>query len=123
MAVQLAALAPAAAGIGFREALKGFLARPAVKMGSYALAGLPIAFDAINQLIHPDLRPPTAGLPVLQVPNNLTDDERPFVGRAKERADVRRKLATGERLVTLTGPGGMGKTRLGLQGKAARPNR
>ncbi len=69
----------------------------------------------VYQLIHPDLRPPTAGLPVLQVPNNLTDDERPFIGRARERTDVRRKLASGERLVTLTGMGGIGKTSLARQ--------
>lgn len=69
----------------------------------------------VFQLIHPDLRPPTAGLPVLQVPNNLTEDERPFIGRAKERSDVRRKLATGERLVTVTGMGGIGKTSLARQ--------
>ena len=37
-----------------------------------------------------------------------------FVGRRAELALVRRALAT-SRLVTLTGPGGIGKTRLALQ--------
>jgi predicted ATPase/DNA-binding SARP family transcriptional activator len=37
----------------------------------------------------------------------------PFIGRQTEAADVRRLLA-GQRLVTLTGPGGCGKTRLAL---------
>ncbi|TCC66194.1 hypothetical protein E0H73_04625 [Kribbella pittospori] len=37
-----------------------------------------------------------------------------FVGRRQELRDIRALLATG-RLVTLTGPGGVGKTRLGLR--------
>jgi predicted ATPase/DNA-binding SARP family transcriptional activator len=43
------------------------------------------------------------------LPHYLT----PFIGRQTEAADVRRLLA-GQRLVTLTGPGGCGKTRLAL---------
>ncbi len=47
---------------------------------------------------------------------NLTIDDRPFIGRTKERADLRRKIRDqGQRLVTITGPGGMGKTRLSKQ--------
>ena len=37
-----------------------------------------------------------------------------FIGRARERADIHRELAEA-RLLTLTGPGGMGKTRLALR--------
>ena len=37
-----------------------------------------------------------------------------FVGRAREIAEVR-KLIASERLVTLVGPGGIGKTRLALE--------
>src|SRR4051812_26895679 len=37
-----------------------------------------------------------------------------FVGRSRELTEVRRQLE-GARLVTLTGPGGVGKTRLALQ--------
>jgi len=44
------------------------------------------------------------------LPSALTS----FVGRAKEIAEVRRLLA-GTRLLTLTGPGGAGKTRLALE--------
>ena len=47
---------------------------------------------------------------------NLTYDDRPFIGRVKERADLRRKIRDqAQRLVTITGPGGMGKTRLSKQ--------
>ena len=44
------------------------------------------------------------------LPTELTE----FVGRRQDRADVRR-LLTGARLVTLTGMGGVGKTRLALR--------
>ena len=47
-------------------------------------------------------------------PNNLPTQLTSFVGRAREVAEARRLLAT-TRLLTLTGPGGTGKTRLSLQ--------
>lgn len=48
--------------------------------------------------------------------HNLPHDERPFIGREAERTDIRRKLRErGEQLVTVTGVGGMGKTRLAKQ--------
>ncbi|MGI9058178.1 MAG: tetratricopeptide repeat protein [Ktedonobacteraceae bacterium] len=49
-------------------------------------------------------------------PNNLPIQPTPFIGREKEVATITRLLGRPEvRLVTLTGPGGVGKTRLGLQ--------
>lgn len=48
-------------------------------------------------------------------PHNLPAQVTPLVGRRQEIAMVRRLLAEGARLLTLTGPGGVGKTRLGLQ--------
>ena len=48
------------------------------------------------------------------LPNNLPEMVSSFVGRDAEVAAVRR-LVDGSRLVTLTGPGGVGKTRLALQ--------
>ena len=47
-------------------------------------------------------------------PNNLPAQLTSFVGRQAEIARIRELLTT-NRMVTLTGPGGTGKTRLGLQ--------
>ena len=49
-------------------------------------------------------------------PNNLPIQPTPFIGREKEVAAIQHHLCReGLRLLTLTGPGGTGKTRLGLQ--------
>jgi predicted ATPase/class 3 adenylate cyclase len=45
---------------------------------------------------------------------NLPIPANPLVGRKKEILDVRRLLGNGSRLVTITGPGGVGKTRFAL---------
>ena len=47
-------------------------------------------------------------------PNNLPQQLTSFVGREREMAEVRSKLAS-SRMVVLTGAGGCGKTRLSLQ--------
>ncbi len=47
-------------------------------------------------------------------PNNLPMQLTRFIGRGEEIATIRALLAK-NRLVTLTGPGGTGKTRLALQ--------
>ncbi|MEO8972168.1 MAG: tetratricopeptide repeat protein [Ktedonobacteraceae bacterium] len=66
-----------------------------------SIAGLPDTFPPLKTL---DTRP-----------NNLPIQPTPFIGREKEVAAVTRLLRRPEvRLVTLTGPGGVGKTRLGL---------
>ncbi|MEO3806690.1 BTAD domain-containing putative transcriptional regulator [Nonomuraea sp. B10E8] len=58
----------------------------------------------------PASRPPSgAAAPIVGLPAPLTD----LVGRDRELAEVRRLLAA-HRLVTLTGTGGVGKTRLAL---------
>jgi predicted ATPase len=51
------------------------------------------------------------------VPNNLPEAAFSFIGRAREIADVR-KLLAGNRLVTLLGMSGVGKTRLALHAAA-----
>ena len=84
-------------------------------LGTHQLRDLPRR-ERVGQLCHPDLRnefPPlrTANFTVApHLPVQLTS----FVGRTAEMADVRQLLAN-NRLVTLTGAGGAGKTRLALQ--------
>ena len=62
----------------------------------------------------PAVFPPLRSLDNLKLLNNLPAQVSSFIGRDGELAEVRR-LVGGSRLVTLTGAGGAGKTRLGLQ--------
>ena len=67
------------------------------------------------ELRHPDLRddfPPLRAIGVLA--HNLPFRRASFVGRAEDRATLARMLGT-TGLVTVVGPGGVGKTRLALQ--------
>ncbi len=56
-------------------------------------------------------------LPVAEIPNNLPQPTTSFVGRERELAEIKARLA-GTRLLTLLGMGGLGKTRLSLQAAA-----
>ena len=58
--------------------------------------------------------PPLASLDNPDLPNNLPAQLSAFIGREHELAEVR-SLTAAARLVTLTGSGGSGKTRLALQ--------
>lgn len=73
--------------------------------------------EHLFQLVHPDLIadfPPPATLDAK--PNNLPTQVSEFFGRGIELAAIRTMLEEPHtRLVTLTGPGGTGKTRLALQ--------
>ena len=73
--------------------------------------------DRVFQLIASDLPPSFPPLKTLDARlNNLPSQPTPLVGREREVAEVCRMLrGGGARLLTLTGPGGTGKTRLGLQ--------
>ncbi|MEN4042915.1 MAG: tetratricopeptide repeat protein [Anaerolineaceae bacterium] len=83
-------------------------------LGEHRLKDL-VRPEEIFQLTAADLLnefPPIKTLSNL--PNNLPVSVTSFVGREREINEVKRLLST-NRLVTLTGPGGTGKTRLALQ--------
>lgn len=76
--------------------------------------------EHIRQVVHPDLRadfPPLRSLG--SFPNNLPAALSTFIGRREQVAAIDRAIDAG-RLVTLTGAGGAGKTRLALQVAAER---
>ncbi|MEE8407584.1 MAG: adenylate/guanylate cyclase domain-containing protein [Acidimicrobiia bacterium] len=86
-------------------------------LGDHRLKDLREA-EHLSQVVAPGLGtefPPLRSLDV--VPNNLPIHLTNFVGRKAELAEVGRLLSDG-RLVTLTGVGGTGKTRLALQSAA-----
>ena len=71
--------------------------------------------ERVFQLSHPDLREAFPPLNSLEArPNNLPVQLTSFVGRDTELAELRQQLSA-HRLVTLTGIGGGGKTRMALQ--------
>ena len=71
--------------------------------------------EQVFQLTHPALPAEFPALRSLEsLPNNLPMQLTSFIGRENEMAQVKRCLETA-RLVTLTGSGGAGKTRLALQ--------
>ncbi|WP_276072360.1 LuxR family transcriptional regulator [Mycobacterium florentinum] len=85
------------------------------ELGTHRLRGLARA-DRVVQLCHPDVG---AEFPPLRVDNDAAAGRLPvhltnFVGRRDELAELRNILAD-NRLLTLTGTGGAGKTRLALQ--------
>ncbi|MFN8524228.1 MAG: tetratricopeptide repeat protein [Chloroflexota bacterium] len=88
-------------------------------LGDHRLRDL-IRPERVFQLTHPELPaefPPLASLD--QRAHNLPVQATPFVGREGELETVRDLLRNPEvRLLTLTGPGGTGKTRLSLQAAA-----
>jgi predicted ATPase/DNA-binding CsgD family transcriptional regulator len=65
--------------------------------------GLAEGFGPLRSLDHPALR------------HNLPSQAASFVGRGAELAELRALVSGGSRLVTITGPGGIGKSRLALQ--------
>ena len=66
-------------------------------------SGLAEGFGVLRSLDDPALR------------HNLPSQATSFVGRTVELAELRALVSGGSRLVTITGPGGIGKTRLALQ--------
>ncbi|MCV7400426.1 LuxR family transcriptional regulator [Mycobacterium fragae] len=84
-------------------------------LGTYELRGVARP-ERVVQLCHPDLRndfPPlrtTKAVAAHNLPSQFTS----FVGRGSQMAEVRKLLAQ-NRIVTLTGAGGVGKTRLAVE--------
>lgn len=86
-----------------------------VDLGSQELRGVPRP-ERVVQLCHPDLRnefPPLRAAKSTGA-HNVPAQFTTFVGRGPQLCDVR-KLLEQNRLVTLTGAGGVGKTRLGVE--------
>jgi predicted ATPase/class 3 adenylate cyclase len=111
----------AAAGHGGQVLLSEQTARLAggdgvVDLGVHRLKDLTRP-EPIFQLLGPGLHSDFPPLRTLDVhPNNLPLQSTPLIGRDGETAAVIERLRVpGTRLVTLTGPAGTGKTRLGLQ--------
>jgi len=71
--------------------------------------------EHIYQLLHTQLRADFPALRSLEgTPNNLTQQLNSFIGRERELAEIKQMLAS-NRLVTLLGMGGIGKSRLSTQ--------
>ena len=88
-------------------------------LGTHPLRDLPRP-ERVVQLCHPDLH---NDFPPLRTANAIAAERLPaqltsFIGRQEEMKDIREALAD-NRLVTLTGAGGAGKTRLAIQVAAA----
>jgi predicted ATPase/class 3 adenylate cyclase/DNA-binding CsgD family transcriptional regulator len=84
-------------------------------LGTHELRDLPRP-ERVSQLCHPDL---SNDFPPLRVTRNAEKHSLPgqltsFVGRAPQIAEIR-ALLSDNRIVTLTGAGGAGKTRLAIQ--------
>ncbi len=74
---------------------------------------------SLMMVVHPDLRKNFPAPRTLSArPNNLPLQLSPFIGRQQELGEIQELLNNNCRLVTVLGPGGMGKTRLGLQAAA-----
>jgi predicted ATPase/class 3 adenylate cyclase len=88
-------------------------------LGSHRLKDLARP-EHLYQLVvegHPSEFPPPKSLDAR--PNNLPIQLTRFIGRHEQVSDIKDRLLNGARLVTLTGPGGTGKTRLALEVAAA----
>ena len=83
------------------------------ELGEHLLKGIE-APERLHQLVAPGLRdrfpPPRAASP-----GNLPRTRTPFFGRRTEVEHIHRLVTSGVAVITLTGPGGVGKTRLAIE--------
>ena len=88
-------------------------------LGEHRLKDLSLPQRLYDLVIHPlpfEFPPPKT---LENRPTNLPVQSTPLIGRERELGELNELLGRGEvRLVTLTGPGGTGKTRLALQAAA-----
>ena len=97
------------------EELAPYSAAPTTALGMHRLRDLSVALS-LCRVDAPEV--PVCALPprTLRIRNhNLPLEPSPLLGRESELASIRGLLEGGRQLVTLTGPGGVGKTRLALQ--------
>lgn len=87
-------------------------------LGSYPLRDLPRP-ERVLQMCHPDLRNefPSLRVRTAVASQNLPAQLTSFVGRQAQMVELQ-QIVTGNRLVTLTGAGGAGKTRLAVESAA-----
>ena len=92
------------------------------ELGTHPVRDLPRP-ERVVQLCHPDIRNDFPPLRTAKSPrsHNLPAQLTSFVGRADQLTEVRRLLVD-NRLVTLTGAGGAGKTRLAIEVATALPD-
>jgi len=109
-------LSAAAAALVMDELPNGSTLRD---LGEHQLKGLGRG-ERVFQLVHPNLEvnfPPLATLS--RPPSELPHQPTPFVGRDAELKEIEEQIENESvRLLTLTGPGGIGKTRLALRAAA-----
>ncbi|HEU4672393.1 MAG TPA: adenylate/guanylate cyclase domain-containing protein, partial [Candidatus Limnocylindrales bacterium] len=100
------------AGLAGRAALEGVELRD---LGEHRLRDLSTP-ERLYQVVAPGLRDAFAAPRTLDsIPNNLPRRISRVVGREAELATIDELVGSGARIVTLTGPGGIGKTTLALQ--------
>ena len=86
-------------------------------LGEHRLKGLHSP-ERLWQVVAPGLPQDFPALPSLNsIPNNLPPQLTSFIGRQQELNEIKELLSKAQ-LLTLTGPGGTGKTRLSLQAAA-----
>jgi predicted ATPase/DNA-binding SARP family transcriptional activator/Tfp pilus assembly protein PilF len=109
---------------GAMELYQQFKARLAEELGVAPMPETTAVFEQIatGQVAGRTVSPPSTIQPATPPPHNLPARLTSFVGRQAELAEIVGLLGTPDspvRLLTLTGPGGTGKTRLAIEAAAA----